>query len=69
PTEFSRAAILHAVTVHIVLNDEALLLAEKESFRNCLVIMRPKTVSKDLPSRAQVRAHIDKEFKDHINAI
>ena len=41
---------------------EALAVANKPIFRNCLVTMRPKTRSKELPSTHDVVTYIHNEF-------
>ncbi|KAI1788228.1 hypothetical protein LXA43DRAFT_841387, partial [Ganoderma leucocontextum] len=65
-TAFSREGILDAVTRHVVCGDQALAVADNVSFRNCLVVMRPKTKKSDLPSRASVRTKISNDFVDYI---
>jgi hypothetical protein len=48
----------------LMLLDQALALAEKPIFWNCLVAMRPKTTQKDLPSRYDIEVYIHNEFVD-----
>jgi hypothetical protein len=69
PTEFTRDAVLEAVTRHIACDDQALMLADKPTFRNCLVIMRPKTKMGDLPSTHDVRAYLRNVFVQHLNQL
>jgi hypothetical protein len=61
-TEFSREAVLDAITQFIVCDDQALSLPDKPVFRNCLVAMRPRTTSSQLPSTRDVENHIKNEF-------
>ena len=48
---------------------QALALAEKPIFRNCLVAMRPKTTRKDLPSRHDIEVYIHNEFVDWLKTL
>jgi hypothetical protein len=41
---------------------QALSLADKASFRNCLVAMRPRTTKADMPSAHDVATFIHNEF-------
>jgi hypothetical protein len=41
---------------------QALMLADKASFRNCLVAMRPQTKASELPSAHGVKVHIHNQF-------
>ncbi|KAF5368777.1 hypothetical protein D9615_010411 [Tricholomella constricta] len=67
PKEFTRAGVLKAVSVHVACDDQALLLADKASFRNCLVSMRPEARRADLPSSHEVRAFIHNAFVERLN--
>ncbi|KAH9164781.1 hypothetical protein EDB89DRAFT_1859001 [Lactarius sanguifluus] len=69
PKDFSREGILKAVTVHIATNDQAFELASKAAFRNCLVMMRPKSTNKDLPSTYDIKIYLRKEFVHHMKEI
>ena len=60
-TEFSQEAALDAVTRFIVCDDQALSLPDKPVFRNCLVVMRPRTTNSQLPSTRDVENHIKNE--------
>ncbi len=53
----------------LTLLDQALALAEKPVFRNCLVVMRPKTTRKDLPSRHDIEVYIHNEFVDWLKTL
>ena len=53
----------------LTLLDQALALAEKPVFRNCLVAMRPKTTRKDLPSRHDIEVYIHNEFVDWLKTL
>jgi hypothetical protein len=41
---------------------KSLAMADKASFRNCLVAMRPKAVTKDIPSTHNVTTYIHNQF-------
>ncbi|KAI1789148.1 hypothetical protein LXA43DRAFT_853014, partial [Ganoderma leucocontextum] len=69
PTSFSLEAILQAVTEHVVCGDQALAIADDITFRNCLVMMRPKTTKAELPSRETVRSHITNEFISYMEQL
>ncbi|KAH9853411.1 hypothetical protein C2E23DRAFT_712483, partial [Lenzites betulinus] len=69
PTSFSRTGILDGVTQHVVLGDQALLLASTPTFTNCLVLMRPKTTREDLPTRSTVRTNIKNKFIDYVRSV
>ncbi|KAI0054955.1 hypothetical protein BV25DRAFT_1781585, partial [Artomyces pyxidatus] len=60
--EFSRKSVLHTVAVLIACDDQPLALANKPAFRNCLVDMRPKSTTADLPSTHDICVHIHNEF-------
>ncbi|KAI0061781.1 hypothetical protein BV25DRAFT_1769205, partial [Artomyces pyxidatus] len=60
--EFKRKDVLHAVATLIACDDQALALANKASFRNCLVAMRPRSITADLPSTHNVCAYLHNEF-------
>jgi hypothetical protein len=53
----------------LTLLDQALAVAEKPIFRNCLVAMRPKTMRKDLPSRHGIEVYIHNEFVDWLKTL
>ncbi len=53
----------------LTLLDQALALAKKPVFRNCLVAMRPKTTRKDLPSRHDIKVYIHNEFVDWLKTL
>ena len=46
----------------LTLLGQALALAKKLIFCNCLVTMRPKTTQKDLPSRHDIEVYIHNKF-------
>ncbi|KAH9017922.1 hypothetical protein EDB84DRAFT_1230582, partial [Lactarius hengduanensis] len=68
-TEFSRVGLLEAVTKHLICDDQALMLPRKLTFRNCLVVMRPKTRSADLPSCHDVRVYLKNTFIQHVKLL
>ncbi|KAF8060907.1 hypothetical protein FPV67DRAFT_1423100 [Lyophyllum atratum] len=69
PKEFTRAGVLRAVAIHVACDDQALLLADKVSFRNCLVSMRPEAKRADLPSSHDIRNFIHNAFVDRLNEL
>jgi hypothetical protein len=46
---------------------QAIALAEKAAFKNCLVAMRPKMKNCELPSRHDVEIHIQNQFTSLIS--
>jgi hypothetical protein len=62
PQEFCQEALLHAVAQFITCDDQSLAIANKPSFRNCLLAMRPKTIHSDLPSTHEVTKYLHNEF-------
>ncbi|KAF8235081.1 hypothetical protein L208DRAFT_1065881, partial [Tricholoma matsutake] len=54
--------LLHAVTQFITVDDQSLAVVGKTTFRNCLVAMRPKSISLDLPTTYNVVKHLHNEF-------
>ncbi|KAF8223755.1 hypothetical protein L208DRAFT_1071098, partial [Tricholoma matsutake] len=69
PTEFSQEGILEAVAKFVACDDQLLAIADKALFRNCLVIMRPKTVKCDLPSTHDVLVYIHNHFVEHLKLL
>ncbi|KIL56662.1 hypothetical protein M378DRAFT_50831, partial [Amanita muscaria Koide BX008] len=64
PKMFTKETLLDVVTKFIVCDDQALLLADKPTLRNCLVIMRPKMRQNELPSSYEVSMHLHNKFVD-----
>ena len=62
PQQFSHDMLLHAEAQFIVCNDQALTIANKATFRNCLIVIRPKTLCVDLPSTHKVMTYIHNKF-------
>ncbi|KAF8220039.1 hypothetical protein L208DRAFT_1127592, partial [Tricholoma matsutake] len=62
PKEFMHDGILDAVSQFVVCNDQSLAVANKASFHNCLVSMRPKSITKDIPSTHNVTTYIHNQF-------
>jgi hypothetical protein len=62
PQQFSCDTLLHAEAQFIVCDDQALTVANKATFRNCLVVMRPKMLRVDLPSTHEVTTYIHNKF-------
>jgi hypothetical protein len=48
---------------------QALLLADKPTFRNCLVAMRPTTKSADLPSSYDIKIYLNNAFVNHLEQL
>ncbi|KAI0669466.1 hypothetical protein C8Q78DRAFT_959516, partial [Trametes maxima] len=69
PSAFSRGRILDEVTKHVVINDQALLVASTATFTNCLVVMRPKTTREDLPTCSMVRTNIKNKFVGYMEEL
>jgi hypothetical protein len=42
--------------------DQALTVAKKSVFYNCLIVIRPRTTHRDLPSRHDLEVYIHNEF-------
>ncbi|KIL54030.1 hypothetical protein M378DRAFT_49908, partial [Amanita muscaria Koide BX008] len=62
PKEFSATGLLEAVAQFVACEDQSLAVVNKKTFRNQLVIMRPKTMNNDLPSTHNVMTYIHNEF-------
>ncbi|KAF8232058.1 hypothetical protein L208DRAFT_1064199, partial [Tricholoma matsutake] len=62
PLVFNREDLLHTVTQFIAVDDQSLAVAGKTAFRNCLVAMRPKSISLNLPTTHDVVKHLHNEF-------
>ncbi|KAG6904864.1 hypothetical protein DXG01_006651, partial [Tephrocybe rancida] len=69
PAEFTRLGVLESVAKHTAINNQALMLADKISFKNCLTSMRPKLKSADLPSAHDIRVYIHNAFVDTLNKL
>ena len=48
---------------------QAFEVANKPSFRNCLLSMRPQTVKADLPSDHDVRVCLQNQFVEYMNQL
>ncbi|KAF8222375.1 hypothetical protein L208DRAFT_1214030, partial [Tricholoma matsutake] len=62
PTQFTQEGLLDAISKFIACDDQSLAVASKASFRNCLIIMRLKTIIPDLPSTHTVSDYIHNQF-------
>ncbi|KAI0731265.1 hypothetical protein C8Q76DRAFT_586230, partial [Earliella scabrosa] len=69
PMSFSCEAILEHVTIHIVCGNHALAHADKVTFTNCLVVMRPRTLRSELPTRSTVRTRIENEYAKYLDRL
>ncbi|KAF8232230.1 hypothetical protein L208DRAFT_1273067, partial [Tricholoma matsutake] len=59
---FTHENVLHSVTQFVAVNDQSLSVANKTTFHNCLVVMRPKSILQDLPTTHDVTSHLHNEF-------
>ena len=48
---------------------QSLAVANKASFRNCLVSMRPKSITKDIPSTHNVATYIHNQFVERLKEL
>ncbi|KAF8231986.1 hypothetical protein L208DRAFT_1274453, partial [Tricholoma matsutake] len=62
PKEFTCDGVLDAVSWFVACNDQSLAMANKASFCNCLVSMRPKSITKDILSTHNVTTYIHNQF-------
>ena len=44
-------------------------MADKATFRNCLVVMRTKTTTKELPSTHDIRVYVHNKFVEHLGRL
>ncbi|KAF8487800.1 hypothetical protein F5888DRAFT_1624187, partial [Russula emetica] len=58
PLEFTREGVLHVVARFVACDDKALAVANKAVFCNCLIAMRPKAKTLNLPSMHNVTKYI-----------
>ena len=54
--------MLDAVARFVACDDQSLAVTNKAMFRNCLVMMRPKTVTADLPTTHTISDYIHNQF-------
>jgi hypothetical protein len=69
PTVFTRDGLLDAVAKFVACDDQSLAVTNKAAFRNCLVIMRPKTTVADLPTTHTVSDYIHNQFVNHLKKV
>ncbi|KIL54920.1 hypothetical protein M378DRAFT_46170, partial [Amanita muscaria Koide BX008] len=62
PKEFTRDGILRSISQLVACDDQAFALVNKPVFRNCLVVMRPKTKTRELPSSHDVATYLHNEY-------
>ena len=60
--QFTHDGALEAIAKFVVCDDQALAMVEKPVFRNCLIVMRPKTTRKYLPSTHDLLVRIHNEY-------
>ncbi|KAG2352929.1 hypothetical protein BDR07DRAFT_1497388 [Suillus spraguei] len=56
--------VLHAVAKFMVCDDQSLAVANKATFRNCLVAMWPAAMKVDIPSMHNITTYIHNAFLD-----
>ncbi|KAG2065558.1 hypothetical protein BDR04DRAFT_1032455, partial [Suillus decipiens] len=61
--------VLHAVAEFVVCDDQSLAVADKVTFRNCLVAMRPSSTKLDLPSTHDVMTYVHNSFIDFFSKL
>ncbi|KAG2083562.1 uncharacterized protein F5147DRAFT_589923, partial [Suillus discolor] len=59
---FSKDSMLHTVVEFIVCDDQSLAVANKTTFRNCLVAMHPASTTAELPSTHNITTYIRNAF-------
>ncbi|KAF9228571.1 hypothetical protein BS17DRAFT_654140, partial [Gyrodon lividus] len=69
PKEFARENVLKAVAEFVVCDDQSLAVANKPTFRNCLVAMRTNTSKADLPSTHDISTYIHNSFVEFLSTI
>ncbi|KIL57400.1 hypothetical protein M378DRAFT_46608, partial [Amanita muscaria Koide BX008] len=62
----TREGRLKAISEYVVIEDQALMTADKITFRNILYSARPDLKKSDLPSSHDVVSYIQNSFVDHI---
>ncbi|KAG1859619.1 hypothetical protein DFJ58DRAFT_609671, partial [Suillus subalutaceus] len=66
---FSRDSVLCAVAEFIVCDDQSLAVANKTTFRNCLVTMRPASTTAELPLTHDITTYIHNAFIKLIESV
>ncbi|KAF9234313.1 hypothetical protein BU15DRAFT_31439, partial [Melanogaster broomeanus] len=66
---FSREDVLRMVAEFVVCDDQPIAVANKTSFRNCLVAMKPTAMKADLPSSHDVSTFIHNAFIDFLQQL
>ncbi|KAF8229374.1 hypothetical protein L208DRAFT_1286927, partial [Tricholoma matsutake] len=67
--KFSCDGILEVVAKFVTCDDQSPAVANKASFRNCLIIMRPKTIKQDLPTTHSVSVYIHNQFIEQLKQL
>ena len=62
PTAFTQDGLLDAIARFVACDDQSLVVTNKATFRNCLVMMRSKTVTVDLPTMHTISDYIHNQF-------
>ncbi|KAG6912062.1 hypothetical protein DXG01_001096, partial [Tephrocybe rancida] len=69
PVEFTRERVLENVAKHTAIDNQALMLADKITFCNCLTAMRPQTKLIDLPTAHDVGVYLHNAFVSEMNKL
>ena len=64
PEVFTKDAIMHSVAQFVACDDQALAIADNVYFWNCLVTMRPKTISSELALTHEIGIYIHNKCID-----
>ncbi|KAK2464611.1 hypothetical protein APHAL10511_003400 [Amanita phalloides] len=67
--EFSRDEVLKAVAEFVVCDNQSLAIADKATFRNCLVSMRPNSIKADIPTTHTITLYIHNQFVKFIDRL
>ncbi|KAF8239820.1 hypothetical protein L208DRAFT_1235682 [Tricholoma matsutake] len=69
PIEFTHNGVLDAVSQFVVYDNQSLAMANKALFCNCLVSMRPKSITKDILSTHNVTTYIHNQFVEWLEEL
>ncbi|KAF8228070.1 hypothetical protein L208DRAFT_1293537 [Tricholoma matsutake] len=64
-----KEGLLETVAKFIACDNQSLAVANKALFRNCLVMMRQKTLSSELPSTHDISVYIHNHFVDQLKQL
>ncbi|KAF8222901.1 hypothetical protein L208DRAFT_1319775 [Tricholoma matsutake] len=60
---------LHVVAQFVACDDQFFAVADKALFHNCLVVMRPKSTTKDIPSTHNIMTYIHNQFVERLQEL